>query len=53
MIGSSLTAEQYARLCERVDALPPMTDEQLDAVAAVLADIRLRRARRAAQQDRP
>lgn len=39
-----LTDKQRAALYERIDALPPLSDEQLDAVADVLLDIQLSRA---------
>lgn len=43
-----LTAEQCARIDERVSHLPPLTPEQVEGVAVVLADIRKRRAREVA-----
>lgn len=36
-----LSDEQCAQIRRDVLALPPLTDEQLDALAEVLADIRL------------
>jgi hypothetical protein len=40
--SSGLSPEQEARLYATIDALPPLTDTELDALAEVLADARLR-----------
>lgn len=45
MSESILTDRQRAAIRADVLALPPLTDEQLDAIADVLIGIRLRRIR--------
>lgn len=47
-IGSLLTDEDRAALYAAIDALPPLTDEECDAVADVLIDIRLKHGGRSA-----
>lgn len=46
----SLDDETRAQLRAMVAALPPLTDEQVDALADVIVQIRLDHARRAGEQ---